>query len=163
MKQEDVKPGQLSCTRKYPANQRQFIAIWNIIPTGPPSTIIQDRPGFHTDAERRAHIHLVLQQRADLERIAGYDRMIAHISLLNQVNDRGKLQRAREHAQRVKSWQLCDRRGKREVPHKPLTEDDLYLDEVRPEEVSFPRILHTCGICLNAKSHPVRSRPYIYR
>ncbi|KAJ7355181.1 hypothetical protein DFH08DRAFT_954684 [Mycena albidolilacea] len=113
MKQEDAKP-----------------AIWNIITTGPPSTIIQDRPGSHTDAERRAHIHLVLQQRADLERIAGYDRMIAHISLLNQVNDGGKLQRAREHAQWVKSWQLCDRRGKREVPHKPLTEDDLYLDEL---------------------------------
>ncbi|KAJ7683937.1 hypothetical protein B0H14DRAFT_2654576 [Mycena olivaceomarginata] len=47
--------------------------------------------------------------------------------------------------------------GRRVVRCKPLTEDDLYLDEAHPDEVSFPNIFHTCGVCLNInrKSHPV--------
>ncbi|KAJ7791908.1 hypothetical protein B0H14DRAFT_3499961 [Mycena olivaceomarginata] len=123
---------------------------------GPPSTIIGDPPGFHTDAERSARIRLVLKQREDLEGVAGLGRVLAHISLLKQVNDGGRSQRAREHRQRARAWQLLQLQGERAVRSKPLTEDELYLDEARPDEVCYPPIMNTCGICLNVKSHPVR-------
>jgi hypothetical protein len=115
--------------------------------------------------------------------------MIAQISLLDQVNDGGRSQRAREHARRVQEYKdsarrenrdarnrteyedwlrahprppvptllrLVHRSRKRDVREKPLTQTDLYLDDARPDEVSYSRLMHTCFLCLNAKSHPVR-------
>ncbi|KAK6966757.1 hypothetical protein R3P38DRAFT_3512285 [Favolaschia claudopus] len=48
------------------------------------------------------------------------------------------------------------KRGRR-LPRQALhTEDDLYLDDARPNEISNPSLDYTCSSCLNAKSHPVR-------
>lgn len=115
--------------------------------------------------------------------------MIAQIGLLDQLNDGGRSQRAREYARRMQEYKdrtrrenrdarnraeyenwlrthprppvptllrLVYRSGKRDVREKPLTETDLYLDDARPDEVSYPHLMHTCFLCLNAKSHPVR-------
>jgi hypothetical protein len=38
---------------------------------------------------------------------------------------------------------------------KPLTHEDLWLDNVRPPVDVAPNYEHKCGICLGIKSHPV--------
>ncbi|KAJ6503843.1 hypothetical protein C8R45DRAFT_1091612 [Mycena sanguinolenta] len=49
--------------------------------------------------------------------------------------------------------------GRHAVRDKPLSEDDLYLSDMRPVFLTRPRLQHTCSLCLNAKSHPVKYVP----
>ncbi|KAJ7336972.1 hypothetical protein DFH08DRAFT_964928 [Mycena albidolilacea] len=144
-----------------------------------PSEIIGDVPGFHTDQERRAHVRRVLQQREELTRAAGHRRMILQISLLDELIARGRserkkarsiLRREQKEAQdraNYEAWRLAHppppptlrivhRRGKCTARQEPLEEDDLYLDDARPGDISLPELEHTCRLCLNAKSHPVK-------
>jgi hypothetical protein len=37
----------------------------------------------------------------------------------------------------------------------PLTHDDLYLTAARPQTMYTDRSHHSCGVCLQVKSHPV--------
>ncbi|KAJ6484706.1 hypothetical protein C8R45DRAFT_1098861 [Mycena sanguinolenta] len=46
--------------------------------------------------------------------------------------------------------------GRRAARDKPLSEDELYLTDARPAFLARPRLDHTCGLCLNAKSYPVK-------
>jgi hypothetical protein len=64
----------------------------------PPSEIIPDRPGFHADQERRAHVQHVLRYRDEMVQVAGYRRMTAQISLVEQVilRDQSEDERARQ-------------------------------------------------------------------
>ncbi|KAJ7794334.1 hypothetical protein B0H14DRAFT_3497086 [Mycena olivaceomarginata] len=57
---------------------------------------------------------------------------------------------------RPRGIRIVHRHGKREVREHPLEEDDLYLDDARPDDVWWPQLAHTCHACLNAKSHPVK-------
>jgi hypothetical protein len=145
----------------------------------PLSEIIRDMPGFHTDQERRAHVQLVLQQRDKMVQVAGYDRMTAQISLLDQLILRGQSEdeRARQILRRkckeaqdrvsYAKWRLTHptpppkicivhRHGRRAVHPVPLEPDDLYLNDTRPDNIWWPPLEHTCGLCLNTKSHPVK-------
>ncbi|KAJ7698224.1 hypothetical protein B0H14DRAFT_2649551 [Mycena olivaceomarginata] len=47
------------------------------------------------------------------------------------------------------------KQGKRAQRAQPLSEDDLYVGDVRPLSIPNPSILHACILCFNAKSHPV--------
>lgn len=44
------------------------------------------------------------------------------------------------------------RRTKRD---RPLTSEDLYLDDERPPVLAAPKPHHVCGLCADVKSHPV--------
>ncbi|KAJ7884170.1 hypothetical protein B0H14DRAFT_3432584 [Mycena olivaceomarginata] len=144
-----------------------------------PSEIIPDVPGFHTDDERRGRIRRVLQQREELTRVAGHRRMILQISLLDELIARGRSEREKnravlrrerkeaQHRTNAEIWRLAHppppptlrivhRRGWRTARQEPLEEDDLHLDDVRPDDISWPQLEHTCRLCLNAKSHPVK-------
>jgi hypothetical protein len=145
-----------------------------------PSEIIADVPGFHTDQERRAHVRLVLQQREELTRVAGPRRMTFQISLMDELIARARTDRekARTSLRRelkevqdranAEAWQLAHppppptlrivhRRGWCAVRQDPLEEEDLYLDDARPRDIAWPKLEHTCRLCLNTKSHPVKS------
>ncbi|KAJ7800263.1 hypothetical protein B0H14DRAFT_2616386 [Mycena olivaceomarginata] len=61
-----------------------------------PSTIIANLGPPYTMVERLAHHRLIVRQRADLERDAGIDRMIAQIALLLEITDWGEWQATRE-------------------------------------------------------------------
>ncbi|KAJ6556338.1 hypothetical protein B0H19DRAFT_1262410 [Mycena capillaripes] len=50
---------------------------------------------------------------------------------------------------------ILKKQGRRVAHETPLTKDDLYLDDLRPLMVTYPKILHTCSLCLGLKSHPV--------
>ncbi|KAJ7838503.1 hypothetical protein B0H14DRAFT_3459339 [Mycena olivaceomarginata] len=133
-----------------------------------PSEIIGDVPGFHTDQERRAHVRRVLQQREELTRAAGHRRMILQISLLDELIARGRserekarsiLRREQKEAQdprELRGMATCAPTAAPNPSNQPLEEDDLYLDDARPGDISLPELEHTCRLCLNAKSHPVK-------
>ncbi|KAJ7899896.1 hypothetical protein B0H13DRAFT_2336753 [Mycena leptocephala] len=155
---------------------------------GPASEIIQDLPGPHTDAERRARISLILKQRAEIIQDVGYEQMLAQIEILQEVADFGNWQQVQDAAQKLKAEQDRRRRegidrraaleqevlgrvalaprplgirvipmkGLRPGPRNLLTEDNLYLDDARPAWIDRPSIEHTCNLCHNLKSHPVR-------
>ncbi|KAJ7343939.1 hypothetical protein DFH08DRAFT_1009139 [Mycena albidolilacea] len=133
-----------------------------------PSEIIADVPGFHTDQERSAQIRLVLQQHEELTRVAGPRRMTFQISLMDELIARARterekactsLQRELKEAQdcvNAEAWQLA------RPPPPPrfgsyITEEDLYLDNTRPRNIGWPKLEHTCRLCLNAKSHPINT------
>ncbi|KAJ7734397.1 hypothetical protein B0H14DRAFT_3517163 [Mycena olivaceomarginata] len=84
--------------------------------------------------------------------------------------ERDRTRRAEKEARDRASWEadqlirprppphrirLIPRRGQRDLREQPLTEADLYLDDMRPSQ-RFPRLLHTCPLCLELKSHPVK-------
>lgn len=50
---------------------------------------------------------------------------------------------------------LIPKSGRREAREVPLTEDDLYLNNARPDIIRFPLMHHICILCNNVKSHPV--------
>ncbi|KAJ7431198.1 hypothetical protein B0H11DRAFT_2262221 [Mycena galericulata] len=47
------------------------------------------------------------------------------------------------------------RDGARAPRDSPLTDKDLYLDNVRPPVLSPDRAHHRCPVCFNMKSHPI--------
>ena len=135
--------------------------------------IIGDLPGWHTPAERTARIRLVHTQRAAVEAEAGLARMLAHVGLLAELTEmherrrtqdriaekdaesRAAYRKLRHTAPPVRKIRILYPEGKRVTREVALTADDLYLTDARPTFIEHPRLLHTCNLCLNAKSHPV--------
>ncbi|KAJ7858243.1 hypothetical protein B0H14DRAFT_3447371 [Mycena olivaceomarginata] len=145
-----------------------------------PSEIIADVPGFHTDQERRAHVRLALQQREELTRVAGPCRMTFQISLMEELIARARTEREKVRASlrhelkeaqdraNAEAWQLAHppppltlrivhRRGWCTARQDPLKEEDLYLDDAHLRDIAWPKLEHTCRLCLNTKSYPVKS------
>ncbi|KAF8127736.1 hypothetical protein K438DRAFT_2000645 [Mycena galopus ATCC 62051] len=152
---------------------------------GPRSTIIRDLTGPYTQAEKTARHRLITAQREELERAAGWARVLAHIAIVEDVTPAGQLhqqrrrmdveslaRRARKDAKNLaehKEWltrhplppppqkiRLINTRGARAPRAEPLTEEELYLDPARPDLIRRPDMAHVCRLCLNAKSHPVK-------
>ncbi|KAJ7902930.1 hypothetical protein B0H13DRAFT_2335451 [Mycena leptocephala] len=90
---------------------------------GPASEIIQDLPGSHTDAERRARICLILKQRADIIQDAGYEQMLAQIEILQEVADWGKWKQMQDAAQELKVEQ--DRRRREAIDRRAALEQEV--------------------------------------
>ncbi|KAJ6536256.1 hypothetical protein B0H19DRAFT_1271044 [Mycena capillaripes] len=155
-----------------------------IIFTGPPSQIIQELPGEHTEAEKRARVRLILEQRALLVEEAGHARMLAQLANSQELTGRFAYERkrerealllrhrreqvevrgsaAREHAlaelRRAPNppiIRIVQKEGRRVARENLLTEDDLYLTDARPTWIAFPSLHQTCSLCLGLKSHPV--------
>jgi hypothetical protein len=90
---------------------------------GPPSEIIRDLAGPHSDAERRARIHLILKQRATIIEDAGYEQMLAQIEILQQVMDWGRWQGEQDAAQDLKAEQ--DRRRREGIDQRTALEREV--------------------------------------
>ncbi|KAJ7834288.1 hypothetical protein B0H13DRAFT_2369990 [Mycena leptocephala] len=80
-----------------------------------------------------------------------------------EFRERGKTLASNSQASPRQSVPSVFRRRRRERPihhpkpaAKPLTHEDLWLDNVRPPVDVAPNYEHKCGICLGIKSHPVR-------
>jgi hypothetical protein len=141
-------------------------------------------------SDAKSPTHLILQQHTQLVQDAGYERMLQQISFLRECEDPGKP--AREAAACIEAVRHATRRLKKDAesyacyekmmrtrppPHKiwlysghghrtaretPLTEKDLYLDDVRPVSPWFPPLQYTCNICLYAKSHSCQVGVYFF-
>ncbi|KAJ7821476.1 hypothetical protein B0H14DRAFT_3471539 [Mycena olivaceomarginata] len=127
----------------------------------PPSEIIADPKGFHTFDEKRAHVRLVLQQCADLlQKSPDAPALKAERDCIRRERKDTESCACREEMMRTcpcpRGIRIVHRHGKREVREHPLEEDDLYLDDARPDDVWWPQLAHTCHACLNAKSYPVK-------
>ncbi|KAF7364443.1 hypothetical protein MSAN_01105400 [Mycena sanguinolenta] len=148
--------------------------VTRIIFKGPPSLIIGDLPGLYTAPERTARVRIIQEQRAGMEAEAGLARMVGQVALLAQLtefHDRRRtraridqkdaesraayrrLRAARPPAHKIRILYPGGKRAQRE---RPLSVEDLYLTEARPQFLDHPLLLHTCSLCLNAKSHPVK-------
>ncbi|KAJ7676100.1 hypothetical protein B0H14DRAFT_3537003 [Mycena olivaceomarginata] len=110
-----------------------------------PSEIIRDAPGFHTDQEttRPRHRRMIFQ-------IALMDELIARTQS-DREKARARLRRERKEAQdrvNAEAWQLAHppppptlrivhRHGWRAARQEPLEEEDLYLDDACPGDISL--------------------------
>ncbi|KAJ6461285.1 hypothetical protein C8R47DRAFT_1217619 [Mycena vitilis] len=135
----------------------------------------------HTLEERKAHLLLILQQHAAMAEDAYYEQLVASITPLQplvdidrrlqtiQESERHSRQTAERHQRRrdkidaerriapplVPGIRILPVHGERIQRDSALRDDDLYLDRVRPTLIQNPRLMHTCDICLEMKSHPV--------
>ncbi|KAF7349656.1 hypothetical protein MSAN_01692100 [Mycena sanguinolenta] len=152
---------------------------------GPVSTIIGSLPGQYTAAERKARVRIVSEQRDDVEAADGRARMLHHIAVMAELAEGAASRKQAREARFRAAWlkaeseakgaealvaleryragrrpgrkiRLIYPQGKRAPRDQPLTEDDLYLTDARPTFLAHPSLDHTCGLCLNAKSHPVK-------
>ncbi|KAJ7906820.1 hypothetical protein B0H13DRAFT_2333068 [Mycena leptocephala] len=111
---------------------------------GPASEIIQDLPGPHTDAERCAHINLILKQRAEIIQDVGYKQMLAQIEILQEVADFGNWRRAQDAAQKLKVEQ--DRRRREVIDRHAALEQEVLGRVALP-----PRPLGICVIPMKGR------------
>ncbi|KAJ6451102.1 hypothetical protein C8R47DRAFT_1204601 [Mycena vitilis] len=148
----------------------------------PPSIIVQDLYHVQSREDYVARARLIRRERARLEEAAGYARMLAQISLVNEITGYGKYQekqrrqadQERRRRERVEARSLvmslaqrpppAPRRpairliapdGRRRKRDTPLTVEDLYLDDARPPDIAYLKLEHICILCLGMKSHPV--------
>ncbi|KAJ7888669.1 hypothetical protein B0H14DRAFT_2562241 [Mycena olivaceomarginata] len=163
---------------------RRKIRLFTPPPPNQTPTWLRFNPPPAMISDAKSPTHLILQQHTQLVQDAGYERMLQQISFLRECEDPGKPAReaaacveAARHAMRrlkkdaesracyEKMMRTCppphkirlySRHGHRTARETPLTEEDLYLDDVRPVSPWFPPLQHTCNICLYAKSHSVK-------
>ncbi|KAJ6477126.1 hypothetical protein C8R47DRAFT_1140796 [Mycena vitilis] len=135
----------------------------------PPSIIVQDLYHGQSREDYVARARLIRRERARLEEEAGYGRMLAQISLVNEITGYGKYQEKQRRqadqerrrpqrpppAPRRPAIRLIAPDGRRRERDTPLTVEDLYLDDARPPDITYPKLQHICILCLGMKSHPV--------
>ncbi|KAJ7745407.1 hypothetical protein B0H14DRAFT_3514549 [Mycena olivaceomarginata] len=93
--------------------------------------------------------------KAEISRL---DELIAH-SRSEREKAHAILRREQKEAQdhaNYETWRLAHPPPPPNPSNQPLEEDDLYLDDARPGDILLPQLEHTCRLCLNAKSHPVK-------
>jgi hypothetical protein len=98
------------------------------------------------------------------------DELIAR-ARTDREKARASLRRELKEAQdrtNAEAWQLAHppppptlrivhRRGWHTARQDPLEEEDLYLDDTRPRDIAWPKLEHTCRLCLN--TNPILSSP----
>ncbi|KAF8179480.1 hypothetical protein K438DRAFT_1977194 [Mycena galopus ATCC 62051] len=128
-------------------------------------------PTATTDTER---LQFVRSHRAAATAASSYEKVVAPIPPmdLSDIEAQARQRREQKDARLLAEHQAYLRtlpslppqrklrkihtRGYRAPRTPPLSEHDLYLDHARPNDVARPSIAHTCQLCLNAKSHPVK-------
>ncbi|KAJ7858140.1 hypothetical protein B0H14DRAFT_3447440 [Mycena olivaceomarginata] len=109
-----------------------------------PSTIIADLGPPYTMVERVAHRRLIMRQRADLERDAGIDRVIAQIALLLEITDWGEWQATRE-ARLAREAEVEAARHHRRRDQKEARDRAGLEERVRPRRVPSLRLVNRRG------------------
>ncbi|KAJ7664789.1 hypothetical protein B0H14DRAFT_2658605 [Mycena olivaceomarginata] len=148
------------------------------VPNTPPSLIIPDNDaglglllkqcaGLIQEEALYERVRDAITSLGDIDWAVSPERQRAALKKIEDNKRRRELIDVRCHAE----WQehirlhplppapprirLIANNGRRVVREVPLTEDDLYMDDVRPPLIRFPLPEHILSLCHNRKSHPV--------